>query len=328
MRALFGLVSVAWLIMLSACSPTKEPKNDIVLQQQWYANSGFAGEVWAQEYLAPERGVNLTVVPGADDVVTTQVVKSGRADFGVAGADQVMLANEQGADLVVVGVINYQTLAAFISNVNKKIVRPVDFKGKRIGTMEGTPVDFVFRVMMHENKVPLDSLTEVPTNWTYAGLDRDYDVYPAFLNDEPITLGREKPNLKLSVIKPNDFGVDFIGTVYFCKRSLIEQNPEKVQMFVNLMIDGWRQALSDPAKATDVLQRYSKDIDASKEMASLIAGLDYYRGEGGKPLFASKERWLRMADQLQSAGLLKNFDYDRTVNNSFVNWYILHDDKK
>ena len=328
MKTLLGLVSAGWLIALAACGPTKHVKSEIVLQQQWYANSGFAGELWAQEYLASPRGVNLKVVPGADDIVTAQVVKSGKADFGVAGADQVMLANEHGADLVVVGVINYRTLAAFISNVNKKILLPTDFRGRRVGTMEGTPVDFVFRVLMHQNGVALDSLKEVPTNWTYAGFDKDYDIYPAFLNDEPITLENKRPNLKLAVIKPDDFGVDFIGTVYFCRRSLIEQDPEKVQMFVNLMIDGWKQAIADPRKATEVLKRYSEDIDETKELKSLLVGMEYYRGEDGKLLFASKDRWDRMAEQLKSAGLLKNFDYDKTVNNSFVNWYFLHDGKE
>ena len=328
MKAFVGLASAMLLMVLSACSPSPKAKSEIVLQQQWFANSGFAGEVWAQEYIAPQRGVNLKVVPGSDQITTTQVVQSGKADFGVAGADQVMLANQNGGDFVVVGVINYRTLAAFVSNVDKKILLPTDFKGRRVGTMEGTPVDLVFRVMMHQNGVALDSLKQVPTNWTYAGFDKDYDIYPAFLNDEPITFEAEMPQLKLSVIKPHDFGVDFIGTVYFCKRSLVEKDPEKVQMFVNLMIDGWKQANGDPAKAIEVLKRYSKDIKEDKELKSMIAGLDYYRGEDGKMLFASKERWLRMAEQMKAAGLLKTFDYDRTVNNSFVNWYILHDKQK
>jgi NitT/TauT family transport system substrate-binding protein len=313
-------------IVIVSCGPPSKGDKSIVLQQQWYANSGFAGETWAQEYLAKERGVDFKVVPGGSDIATTQVVMSGQADFGVAGADQIMLANQNGADLVVVGVINYRTLAAFISNVDKKITLPSDFVGRRIGTMEGTPVDFVFRVMMNQHNIAADSYTEVPTNWTYAGFDKDYDVYPAFVNDEPITFQQQRPDLKLSIVRPHDFGIEFIGTVYFARRDLIEGNPEKVQMFVNLMIDGWKEALRDPEKAMDVLKRYSTDIVQDKEIQSMITGLDYYRGERGKILYASEERWKKMFSQLKSAELVSSFDYDTSINNSFVNWYYMHEE--
>jgi NitT/TauT family transport system substrate-binding protein len=326
MMRFLSWIALPLAVLLAGCGTNdnegiKAHEQPIVLQQQWFANSGFAGEVWAQEYLAKPLGVSLTIHPGSDSIETTQVVKSGQADFGVAGADQIMLANENGADLVVVGVINPETLAAFISNANKGILLPSDFVGKRVGTMEGTPVHLVYRVMMNQNKISIDHSKEVPTNWSYSGFDKDYDIYPAFINDEPITFATEKPSLKLSIMKPSDFGVNFIGTVYFCRRDLIESNPKKVQMFVNLMIAGWQQALSDPKKATAVLKSFSNDINQGKELKSLIAGIAYYRGSSGKILYATKDRWLRMADQLKAAGLLKTFDYDKTVNNNFVEAY-------
>jgi NitT/TauT family transport system substrate-binding protein len=323
MKKIFFLII---LLSIIGCSEQEAETRSITLQQQWYMNSGFAGELWAEEYTVKQYNVDFKVIPGGSDITSTQVVVSGEADFGVAGADQVMLANESGADLVVVGVINYKTLAAFIAKQSKHILSPADFKGKKIGTMEGTPVDFAYRVLMKVNGIKMNEVEEVPTNWTYMGfMNGDYDVYPAFINDEPVTLSREK--IHITTIKPHNYGVHFIGTVYFCKRSLIENHPEKVQIFVNLMIDGWKSAIAEPAKAIDVLIRADGSLDADKELMSFKVGLDYYEGEHGKILYASKQTWNNMAEQLIDSNLIKSFDYDKTVDNSYVNWYHLNDKK-
>ena len=219
-----------------------------------------------------------------------------------------------------VGVINYKTLAAFISKPAANITYPKDFEGKRVGTMEGAPVDLVYKVLVGQNKLDKGKVTEIPTNWTMVGfINDDYDVYPAFINDEPITLRRK--GINSNVLKPNDFGVDFIGTVYFCRSDLIKENPKKVQAFVDLMAKGWSAVLDDPSKAIDVLARYDPSLDIEKERESLIVGLDYYTGEDGKVLYTSKQSWDKMARQLIDNGIVTSFDYWKTVNNGFVNWY-------
>lgn len=298
----------------------KEPPV-IRLQQQWYANSGFAGELVAAK-LAPEmHGIQIVVVPGSDNVDTRQVVAMGDAHFGVASADQIMQANENVNRFVVVGVINPRSLVCFISKPDSQIDTPKDFVGKRIGTMEGSPVDFVYRALLDTVKVkPSQLAQEVPTGWNYNGfIAGDYDVYPAFINDEPITLRRK--GVPVNVIDPGHYGVNFIGTVYFCKKELAQCCPEMVQAFIDAIGDGWKQAFRDKAGAMATLKAYDSSIDVEKELESLRTGESYHFGPNGQLLLSSEGTWKAMAAHLKPLGI-EHFNYDSCVDMRFVNWYL------
>lgn len=306
------------------CSKLKKNKNGqpiIRLQQQWFANSGFAGELYAQYDTDTANGIELQVIPGSDQIDTKQIVKLGEAEIGVAGAEQVMQANEKGADLVIIGVINYKSLACFISKKDKGIWSPKDMVGHKIGTMEGSPVDLIYQALKQKQGLSINKDDEIPTGWVLTGFTQDkYDVYPAFINDEPITLKNQ--GIDVNIIQPSNYGVNFIGTVYFCKRELVNCCPEVVQNFINAVGEGWDMAIKNPKQAISYLKSYDKNIDESKELESLITGMDYYKGEDGKMLYVKEETWNNMAELLKSIGQLKTFNYNGTVENKFVSWYL------
>ncbi len=322
------------ILFANGCAKSLAPKNPspfkltadgkpiIRLQQQWFANSGFAGEVWAMRQTASDYKFALTIIPGSDQMDTKQVVKLGEAEFGVAGAEQILKANENAAaNLIVVGVINYQSLACFISKKPKGIMKPKDFEGHRVGTMEGSPVDLIYQALKKKLSLQIPPKDEIPTQWVLTGFIRDdYDVYPAFINDEPITLKRQ--GIDVNIVEPSHFDVNFIGTVYFCRREFAERYPEIVQAFVNAIADGWKRAIQDPKQAIAYLKDYDSNVDQAKETESLLTGRDFYKGEEGKILYCKASTWRHMADTLTDIGALKQpFDYNANVENKFVSWY-------
>ena len=187
--------------------------------------------------------------------------------------------------------------------------------------MEGTPVDMVYQLLKIKENLTISKDDEIPTGWTLTGFENDlYDVYPAFINDEPITL--KLKGIDVDIIHPNYYGVDFIGTVYFCNRKLVENCPEIVQAFINSISEGWELAIKDPKLAITYLKVYDPNINEKKELESLLSGLEYYKGEDGKMLYARPETWYNMAKQIKSIGLIKTFDFKSTVENKFVTWYL------
>lgn len=306
------------------CSKIKknnDGKHIVRLQQQWYANSGFAGELFAKNVTAKANDFQLEIIPGSDQIDTKQIVTLGEAEFGVAGAEQIMQANEKGANLVIVGVINYRSLACFISKKDKWIMKPKDMVGHKIGTMEGSPVDLIYQALKKKEGLDISKSDEIPTGWVLTGFEQDkYDVYPAFINDEPIKL--KLNGIEVNTIIPSSYGVNFIGTVYFCKKELVDCCPKLVQSFVNAMAEGWDMTIKDPKQAIAYLKQYDKNIDEKKEMESLISGMEYYKGEDGNMLYAKEKSWANMAEQLKSIGQLNSFDYTKTVENKFVSWYL------
>jgi NitT/TauT family transport system substrate-binding protein len=326
------VISVTWVAALlggcgggtcgEMCSKLKKDAKGytiVRLQQQWFPNSGFAGEVVAAATSVANHKVAIQVLPGSDQIDTKQVIKLNGAEIGVAGAEQIMVANEKGAGFVVIGVINPRSLACFISKKDKGITSARGMEGRRIGTMEGSPVDLIYQVLKRREGLRIEKQSEVPTGWVLTGFLQDqYDVYPAFINDEPITLRLQ--GIDVNIVKPSRYGIDFIGTVYFAKRELVKCCPEVVQAFISAVADGWLSAMRDPAGAIRLLKGYDANIDERKELASLTEGTEYYAGDG-KVLYASEGAWVKMADLLKEIRYLKSFDYNATVDVKFVNWY-------
>lgn len=336
MKHVIKLFTLFIITLLFACSTERKNCNEycaklkknstgqtiVRLQQQWFPNSGFAGELFAQSETDSINGIEIEIIAGSDLIDTKQVVLLDAAEFGVAGAEQIMQANEAGAGLVVIGVINYKSLACFISKKHQNIVVPKDMEGHKIGTMEGSPVDLIYKVLKNKENLKIKKKDEIPTGWVLTGFKRDiYDIYPAFINDEPITLRLE--GISVNIIHPSYYGVNFIGTVYFCKKELVECCPEVVQSFINSISQGWELTMKDPKQAISLLMKFDPNLTEKKEIESLISGMEYYRGEGGNMLYTNEKTWNDMAEDLKSIGMLSSFDYKSTVDNKFVAWYLM-----
>lgn len=329
----FLILSLAFLFSsCDNCNKAKSDKNKIPdgqikiqqvdLVQEWFANAGFAGELFTKYETGAKYGIDLNVIPGSDNINTIQLVLADKYKFGVASASKLFDFNQKNSELVIIGVINYKSLACFISKKDKDIHTPKDFEGKTVGTMAGTDNDLIYRALLKTQKVNVSKVKEVEAPYDLATFllpNAPYDVRPAFFNDEPVTL--DQKGIGYYTIDPNMFGVKFIGTCYFCKKSTLKNDPKLVQNFINALSEGWEAALKDPQKAISYLKQFSPDIDEKRELESLLKGQEYYAGENGKVLFASQERWESMGQTLVSLNLIKDYNVENAVNMNFVNWY-------
>lgn len=312
----------------NGCNPNKHTENKrlekVTLRQQWFPNAGYAGELFAIYETGKKNNIDITLQAGADDIDPIKLVLSGQNTFGIAGADQILEANEKGADLVVIGTINYKSLGCFIAREEKKIYTPKDFENKIVGVQNGTSVYLMYKALLKRGNVDTIKVKEVEAPWDMATfITGAYDVRPAFYNDETVTL--DQKGIKYTVVRPEDYQVNFVGTVYFTTKKIVEEHPEDVQRFVSSLCEGWELALANPQKSISYLSAFDKNIDSARELQSLIKGVDYYKGAGGKALASNKSDWDSMAETLKEFGLLHNYDYNKIVNNTFVNWY--HENK-
>ncbi|MBK8370384.1 MAG: ABC transporter substrate-binding protein [Saprospiraceae bacterium] len=81
------------------------------------------------------------------------MVISEESEFGVASADRVMQANETGADLVVIGVINYKSPTCFLSRAEKNILKPKDFENKTVGILTGTNTELIYKILKNSSSL-------------------------------------------------------------------------------------------------------------------------------------------------------------------------------
>lgn len=319
-----ALAIIATFVYSCNTNINKNEIKTITVRQEWFPNANYAGELVAAKEFAQKENIHIKIEPGSDIIDPIRLVLSGRNDFGVVGADKVLLANEKGANLVVVGVINYNSPTCFLALEGKNIKTPKDFEGKTIGILTGTATEYVYRALMRKVGVDKEKLKEIEVSFDlatfYAG---HYDVRPAFIYDEPVSLDAQ--NLKYTIINPSDYGISFIGTVYFTTRKMVEEQPEIVQSFINALAKGWEKAIQEPSLAIEYLKAYDNNINFERELKSLKKGLPFFLGYNSKVLYADMLHWNEMANTMIELGLLNSSDVNNSVNMSFISNY--HDKK-
>lgn len=102
----FALVLAVSVGILGGCVPSsKRPKNlkSVSYRLKWLPNANYIDGYVAQSkgYFA-EQGLSCTVRPGGPDLDSIKSVASGSDDFGVTGADQLIMARSHGIDIVAI----------------------------------------------------------------------------------------------------------------------------------------------------------------------------------------------------------------------------------
>src|SRR5690242_12183061 len=84
-------------------------QDKVKIQLNWIPEPEFGGIYAAQaDGTFAKNGLSVDIVPAAPGNPVWQQIDQGRSEFGVVSADEVLLANAKGADLVAVFTI-YQT---------------------------------------------------------------------------------------------------------------------------------------------------------------------------------------------------------------------------
>ena len=322
MKVPIKIIAVAIIATIFlGCKNTKDEKiQKVNLRQEWFANASYLGEVVATYETDSVNGLDINLIEGADDVDPIKMVISGTDKFGVCGADRIFTANKSGADLVVIGVVNYINPTCFIALDKWGVKTPKDFENKKVGVFTGNNTEMIYRTLVRKAGLDKSKIKEVEAPFDLASfIIGAYNIRSAYIFDETVSL--DNKGIKYTVVKPQDYGVSFIGTVYFTKKSTVEKEPELVQKFVNSIAKGWEITLKDPEKALKYLAAYNKTIDINRERTSFKAGIDYFRGENGKVLTSDINKWKQMGNDLIELKLIDSFNTDKFINNSFINNY-------
>lgn len=317
--------SISFLLAISllafGCLNSKKANDYVTLRQAWFPWAGYLGELVAVHETDTINGLNLKIEAGADDIDPVKLVIGGNNDFGVASAETVIDAINKGASLKIIGIINYKSPTCFIS-LDTTVKKFSDFDRKTVGILTATETETIYRLLLKRGIIDKNKIKEVeiPFDLNSFILTKSYDIRPAYIYDEPITL--DSKNISYSIIKPESYNVSIISGVYFTTDKMISTKPKIVQEFVNSIALGWEMAILNPNKAVDYLSEYDSNIDKVRELKSFIKGIDYFKGEDGKSLWASEKTILETLKILMEMGKIENAkDINKYFNTSFINNY-------
>jgi ABC-type nitrate/sulfonate/bicarbonate transport system substrate-binding protein len=290
----------------------------LVLRLKWVHQAQFAGFYVAQDKYYRPAGLEVEVRPGGVDFPAVQMVASGSEDFGVAGADQILLANEKGIPVVAIATVYRRTPFVLFARKSSGISSVRDFTGKNVGVKLGGNEELTYRAMLKGAGVDASGIHEVPVKYDIGPfLAGTVDVWPGYVINE--VLAAEEKGVALNIIRPADYNINFYADTLFTRKSIIDEKPDKVKAFVQATMEGWHEAVEHPDEAAALGCRLSAQLDPNHEQAMMRASIPLLRPQQ-LPLGKMEiSEWRSLHDQLLALGFLKHpVDIDRAFTNRFV----------
>jgi putative hydroxymethylpyrimidine transport system substrate-binding protein len=305
------------LLIFAGCGEKAEPSatggktEKLRVMLDWYPNADHAGLYAAQASGEYERaGLDVEFVPPPDAAAPLKLVEAGRVDLAISYEPDVMLARDQGADVVAVGALVQKPLTSLMSLGDKAITDPKQLQGKTVGTA-GIPYQSAYlKTILDKAGVNPDSVKEVNVGFklTQAMLSKKVDAtIGAFWNVEGVQLDQAGRNPH--VLRMEDVGVPTYDELVLtaARKSLNETGGSKVRRFLQATARGYELVKADPSKGVEALLAANRDLDRKLTELSVRATVPVFFPEDSERPFGWQEpvQWAAYERWMRANGLLK-----------------------
>ncbi len=289
------------------------------LRLKWTLSAGFSGVIVGKEkgYFS-SRNLDLAIKSGGPELDPIKLVASGADNFGIVGGDRLLLARQEGVPVVAIGLENEHSFVVFISLAKSDIYKPKDFEGKTVGVHHDDTYT-VYQALMDQAGVNREKIKEVSVGWDVAPLlENIVDVYPSYIINQPVILA--KRGIAVNIIKPWEYGTEFIGNVYITSEQFLKDHPDTVQAFVSGLIDGWNYVFEHPEESVDIVVSQVKELKKDEELALLQALIPHIH-KSGFMMINAKNFEETQSIMLKQGLLEKSLNLDTIYDASFVKSY-------
>ncbi|MDI3381160.1 ABC transporter substrate-binding protein [Xenophilus aerolatus] len=269
-KSLRILAAVATSMALLAGTPASAAEK-VSLRLKWLAQAQFAGFYVAKaKGFYDQAGLDLTINPGGPNLNVETLVAAGNDTFGLAGGTEtVLLAREKGLPLVCIGVTVQNTPFTYVAYKDSGITKVKDFAGKKVATWF-TGTQYTLYSMLASAGVKQSDLTIVPQSGSMAPfVEKQFDVAAATYYNELNTLKEQGLGDKLTLIKPDDYGVVVQQDTVLVSEKYRNEKPQQVQAFLTATIKGWKYALQNKKEAIDIVMAAAPTLNRAHQEAML-----------------------------------------------------------
>jgi NitT/TauT family transport system substrate-binding protein len=305
LAALGGLLTVA----LAACGSSApaateggaEPV-DVVLG--WYPTAESGGFYAAQEQgLFARNGLSVTLQPGGPRVSQTQVVASGRADFGLSDATTIATARAAGIPVVAVAALFQENPVGVMVHADSGAAGWKDLAGRTWYVQTGQlGQEWVKRSQ------GIDFTTAAYNGSITTFLHDDAAVQQGWPTNEAYQA--QKEGVETRFLSYASAGYDPYNDVIFTTQDFLREHPDQVRSFIDATMRGWSAYMSDTALAGKVnatLQQENPQLDPAANWFAWDTQRRFLTsGDGATALGSmSAARWSTLVDQMTQLGALK-----------------------
>lgn len=266
----------------------------------WFAEAEHGGFYAAQAAgLYKAAGLEVKLLPGGPGVPVLQQVATGRVDFGVSNADEVLIARSQGVPVVAVLAPIQTSPRVIMVHQESGIKTLADLKDLTLAIEPQAPfANFLKR------KLPLTNVRFVPYTGSVAPFVADKKwAQQAYGISEPFVAqgkGAKPVNLYVSELGYNPY-----TSVLVVSEKTLKEKPDLVRKMVQASRDGWTKYLENAKGADDLMKKANPQVDQAvldyghAELLKLCRNADTEKlGTGAM----TTERWNDLAQQLAAMG--------------------------
>jgi len=301
MKLLLGLV----LIFFSAAAAWGAQAAKLQLALNWKAEPEFGGFYAAKlSGYFQKRNLDVAITEGGAGTPVVQMVANSKVRFGIAAADEVVISQARGTDVVAlfaVYQVNPQGIMVHPERGFKSIADVFNAPGT-LAIQSGSP-----HALFLQSQFPGYKVTFVP----YAGgvatflIDANYSQQ-CFVTSEPL-IARKKGKPAQSFLIA-ETGFKPYGTVVIARRQYVEKNQKQTHDLIDAVREGWIEYLRAPDEANNAMVKLNPAMDAvsMKEAAEVQKPFILDTGTMAQELGKmTMERWRTLVNQLYDLKLIK-----------------------
>ncbi|MCB0828841.1 MAG: ABC transporter substrate-binding protein [Solirubrobacterales bacterium] len=322
------LLAAVVAITVTACGTKSEDVNPVAepfsLALDWYPNPDHAGIYTAKDAgYFKDAGLDVSLDTPTDPALPIKLVAAGRTDLAVSYEPEVLMARDQGLDVVAVSSVVGRPLTSMIWLKKSKIKRVADLKGKTISTAGIPYQDAYLKTILKRAGL---SENEVKTVAVGQGL------LPSIISGRAqATLGPlwniEGVDLKLSGFRPVINPVDRLGVppydelVLVARGAQLEEDPDPIRLFIAALARGTADAVAHPNRAAETILKANKALEPKVTRAQTRVTLPLLaRQDKSKPYgYMNTAKWQTFINWMVDNGLL---DSPARAVDSLTNEYL------
>src|SRR6476659_151972 len=274
-----ALLAVA--LGLTACGEKSEDTTGgaaepLSLTLDFYPNPDHAGIYMAQKlgYFA-EAGLDVSIHTPADPAAPIKQVAAGQTDLAISYEPEVLLAHEEGLDVVAVGAVVDRPLTSLIWLKKSGIKGVAELRGMTIATAGLPYQDAYLQTILAPAKLTPSDVSSVNVG---------YGLLPALVGGRAQAMlggfsNVEGVDLRLRGKDPVVTPVDRLGVptydelVLVANRGRLEEDPGRIRLFLGALARGTAAAVKSPDATAKALLEANSDLDPKLTRAEVAATL-------------------------------------------------------
>jgi putative hydroxymethylpyrimidine transport system substrate-binding protein len=300
-------------LSLAACGEKSEDvtgeSQPLSLTLDFYPNPDHAGIYMAQKLgYFKEAGLDVSIHTPADPAAPVKLLAAGQTDLAISYEPEVLLAREQGLDVLAVGALVNRPLTSMIWLKKSGIKGVGGLRGKTIATA-GIPYQdaYLKTILSRANLKPSD----------VKAVNVGFGLLPALVGGSAEAmlggfLNVEGVDLRLRGQQPVVTPVDKLGVptynelVLTAQREALEEDPQKFRLFMAALARGTAAAAANPKAAAKALLEANPDLDPKLTRAELAATLPLIDPpRGGRPYgYMDPAQWQKFTGWMRDNGLI------------------------